>query len=56
MAAQMDGVGRDDRGRRQLAVLTRGAPPEPGLNTASTTFWPRVLLRSQPLTPYRPES
>ena len=42
--------------RPQLAVLTRGAPPEPGLNTASTTFWPRVLLRSQPLTPYRPES
>jgi len=38
----------------QFAVLTRGAPPEPGLNTASTTFWPRVLFKSQPLTPYRP--
>jgi branched-chain amino acid transport system substrate-binding protein len=42
--------------RPQFAVLTRGAPPEPGLNTASTTFWPRVLFKSQPLTPYRPGS
>ncbi len=40
----------------QFAVLTRGAPPESGLNTASTTFWPRVLFKSQPLTPYRPPS
>jgi branched-chain amino acid transport system substrate-binding protein len=40
----------------QFAVLTRGAPPESGLNTASTTFWPRVLFKSPPLTPYRPES
>jgi branched-chain amino acid transport system substrate-binding protein len=40
----------------QFAVLTRGAPPEPGLNTASTTFWPRVLFKSQPLAPYRPGS
>ena len=40
----------------QFAVLTRGAPPERGLNTASTTFWPRVLFKSQPLTPYRPGS
>ncbi len=40
----------------QFAVLTRGAPPEAGLNTASTTFWPRVLFKSQPLTPYRPGS
>jgi len=40
----------------QFAVLTRGAPPEPGLNTASTTFWPKVLFKSQPLTPYRPGS
>jgi branched-chain amino acid transport system substrate-binding protein len=38
----------------QFAVLTKSAPPEPGLNTASTTFWPRVIFRSQPLTPYRP--
>jgi ABC-type branched-subunit amino acid transport system substrate-binding protein len=38
----------------QFAILTRGAPPEPGLNTASTTFWPRVIFRSEPLTPYRP--
>ena len=40
----------------QFAVLTRGAPPERGLNTASTTFWPRVLFKSQPLAPYRPGS
>jgi branched-chain amino acid transport system substrate-binding protein len=40
----------------QFAVLTRGAPPEAGLNTASTTFWPRVLFKSQPLAPYRPGS
>ena len=40
----------------QFAVLTRGAPPESGLNTASTTFWPRVLFKSQPLAPYRPPS
>ena len=38
----------------QFAILTRGAPPERGLNTASTTFWPRVVFKSQPLTPYRP--
>ena len=40
--------------RPQFAILTRGAPPESGLNTASTTFWPRVLFKSQALTPYRP--
>ncbi len=40
--------------RPQFAILTRGAPPEPGLNTASPTFWPRVVFKSQPLTPYRP--
>ena len=28
--------------RPQYAILTKGAPPEPGLNTGSTTFWPRV--------------
>jgi branched-chain amino acid transport system substrate-binding protein len=38
----------------QFAILTKGAPPERGLNTASTTFWPRVVFKSQPLTPYRP--
>jgi branched-chain amino acid transport system substrate-binding protein len=38
----------------QFAVLTRGNPPESGLNTASPTFWPRVLFKSQPLAPYRP--
>jgi branched-chain amino acid transport system substrate-binding protein len=42
--------------RPQFAVLTRAAPPQSGLNTASTTFWPRVLHVSQPLTPYRPGS
>jgi branched-chain amino acid transport system substrate-binding protein len=40
----------------QFAILTRGAPPERGLNTASPTFWPRVIFTSQPLTPYRPPS
>ena len=39
--------------RIQLAVLTKGPPPGPGLN-ASGSWWPRVLLRSAPLTPYRP--
>ena len=48
--------GELDRPTVQFAVLTRGAPPEPGLNTASTTFWPKVLFKSQPLTPYRPGS
>jgi branched-chain amino acid transport system substrate-binding protein len=38
----------------QFAILTKGAPPESGLNTASTTFWPRVIFKSEPLTPYRP--
>ena len=42
------------RGARvQFAVLTKGPPPESGLNTAGD-WWPRVLLKSQPLTPYRP--
>jgi branched-chain amino acid transport system substrate-binding protein len=40
--------------RPQLAILTKGAPPDQGLNTAQTTFWPRVIFRSPPLTPYRP--
>jgi branched-chain amino acid transport system substrate-binding protein len=40
--------------RPQYAILTKSAPPEAGLNTASTTFWPRVIFRSPALTPYRP--
>jgi branched-chain amino acid transport system substrate-binding protein len=39
----------------QFALLTRGPTPERGLNTGGT-WWPRVLFKSQPLTPYRPES
>ena len=42
--------------RPQYAILTKGAPPESGLNTASTTFWPRVIFKSPALTPYRPPS
>jgi branched-chain amino acid transport system substrate-binding protein len=42
--------------RPQYAILTRGTPPEAGLNTASTTFWPRVIFKSPALTPYRPPS
>ena len=48
--------GELDRPTIQFSVLTRGAPPEAGLNTASTTFWPRVLYKSRPLPPYRPPS
>jgi branched-chain amino acid transport system substrate-binding protein len=48
--------GELDRPQVQFAVLTRAAPPESGLNTASTTFWPRVVFKSPPLTPYRPGS
>jgi branched-chain amino acid transport system substrate-binding protein len=40
--------------RPQFAILTRSAPPERGLNTASTTFWPRVVFKTPPLAPYRP--
>ena len=44
--------------RRAIAVRhpDRGAPPEAGLNTASSPFWPRVLFKSPPLPPYRPPS
>jgi branched-chain amino acid transport system substrate-binding protein len=42
--------------RPQFAILTRGAPPEAGLNTASSPFWPRVVFKSPPLTPNRPPS
>jgi len=48
--------GELDRPTVQFAVLTKGPPPEKGLNTAQTTFWPRVLFKSAPLTPYRPPS
>ena len=41
--------------RVQFAVLTRGPAPEKGLNTGGN-WWPRVLFKSQPLTPYRPGS
>lgn len=39
----------------QFAILTRGPTPERGLNTRGS-WWPRVLFKSQPLTPYRPPS
>jgi ABC-type branched-subunit amino acid transport system substrate-binding protein len=39
--------------RVQFAVLTKGPPPESGLNTGGD-WWPRVLFSSPPLTPYRP--
>jgi ABC-type branched-subunit amino acid transport system substrate-binding protein len=39
--------------RVQFAVLTKGPPPEAGLNTGGE-WWPKVIFRSQPLTPYRP--
>ena len=48
--------GELDRPTITFSVLTRGAPPEAGLNTASTTFWPRTLYKTRPLTPYRPPS
>ena len=48
--------GELDRPTIQFSVLTRGAPPEAGLNTASQTFWPRVLYKTRPLPPYRPPS
>ena len=39
--------------RPLFAILTKGPPPDGGLNTAGE-WWPRVLHISQPLTPYRP--
>jgi hypothetical protein len=39
----------------QFAILTKGPTPEPGLNVGGT-WWPRVLFKSAPLTPYRPPS
>jgi branched-chain amino acid transport system substrate-binding protein len=41
--------------RVQFAILTKGPPPAAGLN-AGGDWWPRVLFKSQPLTPYRPPS
>jgi branched-chain amino acid transport system substrate-binding protein len=41
--------------RVQFAILTKGPPPEAGLNKGGT-WWPRVLSKSQPLTAYRPPS
>jgi branched-chain amino acid transport system substrate-binding protein len=46
--------GELNRPQVQFAILTRSAPPERGLNSAQNTFWPRVVFKSQPLTPYRP--
>jgi branched-chain amino acid transport system substrate-binding protein len=37
----------------QFAILTSGPTPEDGLNTRGD-WWPRVVFKSQPLTPYRP--
>jgi branched-chain amino acid transport system substrate-binding protein len=37
----------------QFAILTGGPAPERALNTAGS-WWPRVVFKSQPLTPYRP--
>jgi branched-chain amino acid transport system substrate-binding protein len=45
--------GEIDRPQVQFAVLTKGPTPEKGLNTAGD-WWPRVVFKSQPLTPYRP--
>jgi branched-chain amino acid transport system substrate-binding protein len=42
--------------RPQFAILTKGNPPEAGLNTATATFWPRVVFKSPALTPNRPPS
>ena len=47
--------GELDRPTVQFAVLTRGPAPGNGLNTGGA-WWPRVLFKSQPLTPYRPPS
>jgi branched-chain amino acid transport system substrate-binding protein len=45
--------GELDRPQVQFAVLTKGPTPERGLNTGGD-WWPRVVFKSQPLTPYRP--
>jgi branched-chain amino acid transport system substrate-binding protein len=43
------------RGARvQYSILTAGPAPERGLNTAGR-WWPRVVSKSAPLTPYRPD-
>jgi branched-chain amino acid transport system substrate-binding protein len=45
--------GELNRPRITFAILTKGPPPERGLNTGGS-WWPRVVSKSQPLTPYRP--
>jgi branched-chain amino acid transport system substrate-binding protein len=45
--------GELNRPRITFAILTQGPPPERGLNTGGR-WWPRVVSKSQPLTPYRP--
>jgi branched-chain amino acid transport system substrate-binding protein len=47
--------GELNRPQVQFAVLTRGPTPERGLNVGGD-WWPRVLFKSPPLTPYRPPS
>jgi branched-chain amino acid transport system substrate-binding protein len=34
-------------------ILTKGPPPDPALNVGGS-WWPKVLFKSQPLTPYQP--
>ena len=41
--------------RLAVVVLTKGPPPEAGLNTAGS-WWPKLLFRTEPLTAYRPGS
>ena len=41
--------------RLAVVVLTKGPPPESGLNTAGE-WWPRLLYRTEPLAAYRPGS
>jgi ABC-type branched-subunit amino acid transport system substrate-binding protein len=41
--------------RLAVVVLTKGPPPEAGLNTAGD-WWPKLLYRTQPLAAYRPGS
>jgi branched-chain amino acid transport system substrate-binding protein len=41
--------------RVAITVLTKGPPPEAGLNKAGS-WWPRVLFKTAPLTPYTPPS
>jgi len=45
--------GELNRPQVQFAILTRGPAPAKGLNIGGN-WWPRVLFKSSPLTPYRP--